>query len=348
MRPALADGSARMRAWAAEFPDHLAQGFAAGRELAGRIGRTADAVLFAGMGGSGIAGDLLCSLAERETDLVVSSLHGPTMPRSLGPKSLAVLVSYSGNTWETLAAYDEASRRRAARLTVGSGGELARRAEADGVPHLLVPPGLPPRAAVGHLFGGLLGSLDSFFPESNEARLARSLALVRTFLASNSGARGGPAGLARWIGRRQVAVYADDSWSPVAHRWATQLNENAKRVATSGQLPEVFHNALVAWDALSPAEARRWAVLLLRHVQQNPLLEPGVERFASQLRAREVLVRTVSFDAADALASLLLAVAYGDQLSLAVAASAGVDPLPIPALDRFKRDGARRGRRPPQ
>lgn len=341
------DGAARMQAWAAEIPNQLEQGFAAGRELTAQIPRDARSIVFAGMGGSGIAGDLLASLAEHETDIATSSLHGPTLPRSVGARSLVVLVSYSGSTWETLAAYDDAARRHAARLTVGSGGELARRAEADGVPHLLVPPGLPPRAAIGQLFGGLLGSLDSFFPESNESRLHRATGLLRDFLASNSGRRGAPAGLAQWIGARTVAVYADDIWQPVAHRWATQLNENAKRLATSDQLPEVFHNALVAWDALGPAEARRWAVLLLRHVLQNPLLEPGLDRFAAQLRRRQVRVRTVAFDAADPLAAMLLGIAYGDQLSLQVASIARVDPLPIPALDRFKRGPPRHARRLP-
>src|SRR5580693_7461744 len=162
--------AARMRGLAVDLPNQLESGFRSARELGGGP-RTARQAVVVGMGGSAIAADLVRSITDPETELPLGVTRGPTLPRSVGPETWAVFASYSGQTWETLSAYDEARRRGASLWTIGPGGELARRAERDGVPHLLLPPGLPPRAALGYMFGGLLGALDPFFPESNERRM---------------------------------------------------------------------------------------------------------------------------------------------------------------------------------
>lgn len=332
-----AGGLARMRALAAELPAQLEQGFRAGRDLDVRLPREARVATVVGMGGSAIAADLLSAITAPETDLAIDVARGPVLARGVDARSVAILTSYSGNTWETLAAYDEAGRRGATRVAVSSGGELARRAESDAVPHLQLPPGLPPRAATGHMLGGLLGLLDPFFPESNEARLtriARRLAEGQRALTSRTG---GPARLAKRVGPRTPLLYADQSLLPLARRWKTQVEENAKRLAHFDAMPELLHNAIVAWDAIARPAARRLHVILLEWPGQNPTVAKGFDYLGSLLKRRGVGVDRVAFDAEDRLEALLTGLSYGDHFSLALAEAARADPLDIEPITRLKR-----------
>jgi glucose/mannose-6-phosphate isomerase len=331
------EGLGHMRSLATQLPNQLRDGFTAAGELETVLPRTARHVYFAGMGGSAIAADLLRSLTDPEADLALEVGRGPGLPRSVGKDAVAVLASYSGGTWETLAAYDEAGRRGTRRFVLASGGELAHRAQRDGVPHLQLPPGLPPRAAAGYVLGGLLGLLDPFFPESNDERVHRAADRLESLQASYSSPRGPPAKLAGAVGHRTVEVYADHSLAALARRWKTQIEENAKRLAHFDEFPELFHNAIVGWDALPAAESARWAAVLLEWGHQPPSLGPGLAYFESLLRRRRVRIHRVTFDADDRLEALLAGISFGDHFSLFLAEAAGVDPYPIHAITRLKR-----------
>ncbi|HZY91476.1 MAG TPA: SIS domain-containing protein [Thermoplasmata archaeon] len=331
------DGLVHMRALATQLPNQLRDGFTAAGELDAPLPRSTCHVYFTGMGGSAIAADLLRALTDPEADLALEVGRGPGLPRSVSKDSVAILGSYSGGTWETLASYDEAKRRGTTRVVLSSGGELARRAQEDGVPHLQLPPGLPPRAAVGYMLGGLLGLLDPFFPESNDERLHRAADRLEALQASYLAPKGPPAKLAGAIGVRTIEAYADHSVAALARRWKDQVEENAKRLAHFDQFPEMFHNAIVGWDALLPEEARRWAAVILEWRHQAASLGPGLDYLESLLKRRRVAVHRVRFEAEDRLEALVTGISFGDHFSLALAEAAGVDPYPIHAISRLKR-----------
>ncbi|HTT26505.1 MAG TPA: SIS domain-containing protein [Thermoplasmata archaeon] len=336
MARSLPPTAARMRALALDLPNQLEAGFAAGREL-GSGPRSARQAIMVGMGGSAIAADLVLSITDPETELPLTVARGPTLPRSVGRETWTVLASYSGQTWETLLAYDEAKRRGASLYAISSGGELARRAERDGVPHLLLPPGIPPRSALGYMVGGLLGALDPFFPESNERRVRDAAARLRTLGARLANPKGPSAEYAEALGNRVPYVYADTAFAGLARRWKTQFEENAKRLAHFDLVPELFHNALVAWDALSRAEARRRGVFLLEWSEESPATRWSFAYFDQLLRSRGVPVFRVPLAPTDRLDAILEGVAIGDHLSLFLAERAGVDPEPVAAIVRLKK-----------
>ena len=337
MSDARPDGLAQMRALATQVPEHLRAGFAAAVELAPPLPRQARSAVVVGMGGSAISADLTRSVTDAELEILLDVVRGPMLPRSVDRHSLAVFTSYSGNTWETLAAYDEAGRRGAPRVAITSGGELARRAERDGVPYLQLPPGLPPRAAVGYLLGGLFGVLDPFFPESNEARIRRAAHRVADLQSTLQSARGLPARLAAAVGSRTPEIYADVSLASLARRWKTQIEENAKRIAHWDLFPELLHNAIVGWDAMRVPRTRQWAVLLIDWPGQNPAIAPAVAYLERLLKRRSVVVARAHISAEDRIEALLTGVSIGDHLSLALAEAAHVDPYPVEAISLMKR-----------
>ncbi len=326
-----------MRDLVLSLPSQLSDGYERGSRLAPVASDEVDDLVVVGMGGSGIAGDLLGGLAASESRCFVHVVRGPELPRAVGPMAAVVLISYSGTTWETLAAYDQAGAKGAPRAVMASGGELLQRAQKDGVPFLEIPPGLPPRSAVGYLFGGLLALADPLFPESNAARLSHAverLARARPRLVSATGV---PSNLARRAGRREPLVYAEASFGGLARRWKTQVEENAKRLAHFDVLPELFHNALVPWDAISRAEAARRFVVLLEWSGQDAQLAGRFSYLARLFAVRGVPCAKVPLASSDRLEALLLGLWTGDLFSLALAKAAGVDPFGVAAIETMKR-----------
>jgi glucose/mannose-6-phosphate isomerase len=314
----------------------LADGFRSGHQLGVIVPPRIRQIAVVGMGGSAIAGDLLSNLADAETDRSVLVLRTPDLPKGVDANWFAVAVSYSGDTWETLRAYDELARRGTPRVVVSSGGLLSERAAVDGTPCLVVPAGLPPRAAAGYLFGGLLGLMDPIFPETNELRLGRAISRLESQRRGITGAAGGPTRLAEKVGKRTPLVYAETAWLGLARRWKTQLEENAKRLSHFDVLPELFHNALVPWDAMSKVEAGRRAAILLEWSRQDSRTEGRFRYLERLLKARGARVERVRIQQDDRLTAILQGVWWGDYTSLALAEDSRVDPLEVNAITRMK------------
>jgi glucose/mannose-6-phosphate isomerase len=330
------EGLARLRGFAAQLPEQLRQGFRSGVDLEFPVPARALHWAAAGMGGSAIAADLLAGILARETERTLSIHRGPTLPGAVNDRWLIVLTSYSGNTWETLAAYDQAGRRGASRIVVSSGGALTTRAAEDGVPCLVIPAGYPPRAAVGFLLGGLLGVFDATFPESNEARLTRQSEELERRIRGFERPTGGPARLAARLGPRIPYIYAEEEYVALARRWKTQVEENAKRLAHFDALPELLHNALVPWEAMKASEAARRAVVLLEPTGQDRRIALRFRYLERILTERHVAIHRISFPGPDPLLALLTGVAWGDYLSLSIAERGGIDPAEIRALEALK------------
>jgi len=329
-------GLDRMRALAASLPDAFVSGYRAGLELARPLPADDLRVAAVGMGGSGIAADLARGVVDAESRATISVVRSPSLPRSVDQRSEVFLVSYSGNTWETLVAYDAAGRVGARRTVLTSGGALLERAEADGVPVLIVPPGIPPRSAVGHLLGGVLGLLDSAFPESLEQRVAATAEATRARIREYSRSQGTAAKLARTVGPRVPFVYAESQFVALARRWKTQVEENAKRLAVFDEVPELFHNALVGWDAVHRSEARQYAAVLLEWSSEAATVRKSFRYLERLLTSKGVATTRASLPSEDRLEALVTGIALGDQLSLFLAERGKVDPYPVDAIVRLK------------
>ncbi|HEV2165988.1 MAG TPA: SIS domain-containing protein, partial [Thermoplasmata archaeon] len=220
----------RMRALAREFPRQLIEGYRLGSETPVRWPKGKRGALVAGMGGSAIAADLLDGVLRPEFGWPITTIRGAEIPK-WPPDVPIVLVSYSGNTSETLGAYESARATRARLVCVAAGGELARRADRDGHPNVRIPPGLPPRGALGWILGVLIGLLDPALPQTLSSRLVASAQRVDGRQREFASRHGGPAQLAHRVADRIPTILAWSGDLPVARRWQTQVEENAKRAA---------------------------------------------------------------------------------------------------------------------
>ncbi len=323
----------------AALPEQCRDGYRIGRSLSLASAADVRAVAVCGMGGSGVAGDVLRALAAERLGAPVEVVRAPTLPAWCGPDSLVVASSYSGDTAETLACFDEALRRGCRSLVVTAGGALGARAEAAGAATVIVPAGLMPRAAFGYLCLGLLGALEAaeLFPPLEE-ELAEALetleALVPTLVPTVPTSVNPAKRLASAMGRRTPVVWGAEGVGAVAaSRWKTQFNENAKTPAFAAALPELDHNEVVGW---SKGSGSRFFVVALRHDEEHPDV---AVRFAPSIEiAREsgALVEEVWASGRSRLGKLLSLVAVGDFTSTYLGIARGEDPTPIEAIVRLK------------
>jgi glucose/mannose-6-phosphate isomerase len=291
----------------------------------------APAVFVCGMGGSAIGGDLAAAaLADRLTKPMLIA-RGYELPSWAPPGSAVLCSSYSGNTEETLACYAAAEAVGAQRLVATTGGELAEAARQDGVPVIGLPAGLQPRAAVGYMFcvAAELAALALAGPRIHTEIDAAASHLGESFAAAEARARE----LAAEVGDAVPVIYGSDLTAPVAYRWKTQVNENAKWPAFSAALPEADHNELEGW---SGAE-RRFAAIFLEDRDQHPRERRRFELTAEAVEPNAAAVIRLETDGETRTDRTLHAVMLGDLFSLGLAGARGVDPMPVEGIEDFKR-----------
>jgi glucose/mannose-6-phosphate isomerase len=329
---------------AAGLPEQIEQAAAAATGIGGPFGAgPITNVVVLGMGGSGIAGDVLAAVAAPEMAVPVVVVKSYELPAFVGPDSLVLAVSCSGETEETLTATLSAYEAGAAVVAITGGGALARLAEGEGSPVVAVPKEIPqPRAALGAMAVPPFVLLERLGLLSGAtARLgaaSRLLARRRDELVGP----GGPAvEVARRIGRTFPLVHGSPGPAGAAAlRWKTQVNENAKTPAFWAVQPEVCHNEVAGWGQGGDVTRQMLTLVTLRHDGEHPHIARRfslVEEVMREVVADIVEVRTAATDPIACFFDLAL---IGDFVSLHLAGREGTDPGPVPVLGDIK-DGLR-------
>lgn len=289
-----------------------------------------DGLVVAGMGGSGISGDMVSVLAA--VPVTVHKAYGlPAWAANRPPAVVA--LSYSGNTEETLSAVEAATGLGITPGVVTSGGKLGEMAEANGWSMIKVPPGLQPRAALGYMLGALLRLV-----EDSVDLKPGDLAAAADLVDQITGGLGHDlaADLAAGLRDRIPIIYGSGLTAPVAQRWKTQINENAKWPAWWNAMPELDHNEIVSWTSLSAVTRRHVGIITLRDEG-----EPGqvTARYSHTARLTEDHVPWVGevwSQGVSRLERLMSLSAMGDLVSLELARAGDIDPMPVPEIESLK------------
>ena len=298
-----------------------------------------DGLVACGMGGSAIGADrVLAGLPGITVPAAV--VRGYDRPEWVGPRTLVIAVSYSGETEETLACATRAGARGCAPACIASGGSLAALAEAEGLPWVRVPGGGQPRAAVGRLSMALLAALEAARltgrHDEEVAQAAAQLEADDALLApgrpdtDNAAKR-----LARTLEQRLVVVYGAGPTVPVARRWKGQVNENAKAPAFFNELPELDHNEIMGWTSL-PHVASSAVALFLTDVAAGERLGRRADLTAREYERLGVTSEVIAARGSSRLARLFSLVQLGDYVSCYLALLYGMDPTPVDAIEAFK------------
>lgn len=334
--------SDRMFEYAAQFPEQVEQAWAEVRSLAGLPAREdIENVVVIGMGGSGIAGDVLSAVASPLLPVPVTVVKGYECPHFVGESTLVFAISYSGNTEETIEAAADAALAGAKMVVVASGGELVRLAEGWRAPIIDVPTVPWPRVAFGAMAVPLIGTLwkmgllpgaDRWTEQAIEQLGARRDELV------GAGDDSEAAEVARLIGPTVPIIHAGGAVGQAAAlRWKCQVNENVKRLAFASTQPELCHNEVCGWAEASKAIGEQMTLVQLRHDAEHPQVGRRFEITGELVRPLVAGMVSVRARGEGELAQLLDLAYFGDYVSLWLAADAGVDPGPIEVLMWLKR-----------
>ena len=302
--------------------------------------RRVNRVVALGMGGSAIGGDLLRVLAEPECALPIVTNRDYTVPAFVNADTLVIASSYSGNTEETLSAFQEVRQRGAALLAITTNGKLAQQARELGAPLLTFRYQSQPRAALGYSLVSLIGVMQRLdFIGDKAADLEEAIAVMEALQEEIRETVSVTENLAKQLARRLhgrlPVIYGSGYLGEVAHRWKTQLNENAKAWSFFEQLPELNHNAVVGYQF--PKElAERILVVMLASSLDHPRNKARFQVTQEILTRHGIAYETIEARGKSPLAQMLSAIHFGDYVSFYLAMLYEVDPTPVQAIGYLK------------
>lgn len=298
-------------------------------------------VVVCGMGGSAIAADLVAGAYVERLRAPLVVVRDYVLPGWVDEHTLVILSSYSGTTEETLTCAMQATDRGARCLAITSGGKLKERyVDEDGIPMVPMPPGLQPRAALPRSLVPLLvilsrvGVVGDVTADLDEARetAASSVAALR---ASVPAAENPAKQLAQALGDSIPVFWGGQMTAAVAHRWRTQVNENAKRFAVSSELPEFNHNEICGFEGLGELD-RRMKIVLLRDPRHTRQVQRRLDLSQELVTPHVEGVLAVTAEGTSPLARILDLVLLGDYASIYLALLKDMDPGPVEMIERLK------------
>ncbi len=330
-----------MLGYIAELPDQLMTAWELGQELQLPQASTINQVVLAGMGGSAIGGDLLASFVAPTARVPIMVWRNYDLPGFvLDERTLVIASSHSGNTEETLSAFDLAVERGATVLAVTTGGELAERANRAGGPVWRFDHDGQPRSAVGFSFGLLLAGLlrleliDFEAGDLTETVSAMKAQMDRigaeVAVAENPAKRMAGQFMDRW-----PTIIGSEFLAPVARRWRTQLAEIPKAIAQFEELPEADHNMLEGVQhpehLFGPT-----MVVFLRSTHNHPRNLRRLDETRNILMVEGFNTDIMEAQGQSRLAHQWTSLHQGDYIAYYLAMAYGTDPTPVPIMQDLK------------
>jgi glucose/mannose-6-phosphate isomerase len=281
-------------------------------------------IVVAGMGGSGLPGHILkCYFYGKDVPVFVCNDY--KLPAFADKNTIVFAVSYSGNTEETLAAFDEALEKKCILYAIASGATLEKKARENNVPFLKVPAGMQPRHAVIYQFfallnvlknSGLVKDFDNDLNELTETIEKNDFKTVAKYIAEK-------------LHNKIPVVYASDRFYAVAYKWKINFNENSKQAAFFNTIPEMNHNEINGYKFMS----KDIMPIFLRNKKDLPKIQKRMD-ITKKLVGNSIDVDMIG---KGLLTNIFSTIHLGDWTSYFLALKNGVEPDPVPVVEELKK-----------
>lgn len=288
-------------------------------------------VVISGVGGSGIGGSIVSAILQEQLQVPVMVNRSYFLPAFTNENTLVIISSYSGNTEETLHAFEMARAKKAHVVCVCSGGKVAELAEKHNSDIILIPSGRPPRASLGYSMTQLFHILE--FHKLIPAGILDTLVEAAKFVSLHQEEiKKQSFAMAELLKDLLPVIYSDDHLEAIAIRWKQQMNENAKMLCWHNVYPELNHNELVGWRG----SREKLAVVMLTHGNEFERI-----RLRMKLNEKVFMASTGHVYHIEACGHIFIEKAmyllhYGDWLSYYLAEMRGFDPMEIDVLNDLK------------
>tara|TARA_B100001769_G_scaffold26861_1_gene17673 strand:- start:1126 stop:2121 length:996 start_codon:yes stop_codon:yes gene_type:complete len=298
-------------------------------------------LLVVGMGGSGVAGDVLKLVTNDISQINVEVRKAYGIPKVIADKRPKCLfISYSGNTEETVEAVYDAVKYNLDWSVISSGGQLVELALKHEKPYVKVPSGLQPRAAFGlmtkavmHYVSGdenskyleLCDQTGDYLNEILENQPKNKL-MSEALKISNE------------IGTKTSVIYGGTPLTYlVAQRWKTQINENAKSKAFVGYMPEIHHNEILSWGGNKKDSKDNYQLLFLRSANENSQVKKRFELTKKIIGDKVDISEIKNITSENIISNLFHLTLIGDLVSVYMADNLNIDPYDITAIEQLKK-----------
>ncbi|MFT7615252.1 MAG: glucose/mannose-6-phosphate isomerase [Candidatus Woesearchaeota archaeon] len=283
-------------------------------------------IVIVGMGGSGLPGRLLQNYIKNIPVYVVQEF---AMQEFITKESLVFIISYSGNTAETVDIYRKIGRTGIQTIVISSGGKLEILAPMYKSPYIKIPTGEQPRMALTHMFFAMIGVLQNTGIIQKQDKAIEQVKSVLNKDTYDDLAKQ----LAEKIGNKTPIIYTSPKYSFVGYKWKISFNENAKRMAFCNVVPEVAHNELAAYQTAN----NHYYTIILKSANDHPQIKQRMDalKIAIKKSGNQCLEMTIRGE--ETLCELFSASYLADWVSYYCALAAGIDPTPVQVIEDFKK-----------
>ena len=300
-----------------------------------------DDLLIVGMGGSGVAGDVLKLILNETSQINVEVRKAYGIPEVVADKRPKCLfISYSGNTEETVEAVNDAIRYKLDWSVISSGGQLLELAEEHERPFVKVPPGLQPRAAFGLMTKAVMHYVSSDIDRKYLEMCYQAGDYLNKSLANQSENQllSQALQISKEIGSKTSVIYGGTPLTYlVAQRWKTQINENAKSKAFVGYMPEIHHNEILSWEANREESKNNFQLLFLRSSNENSQVSKRFELTKKIIGDKVNISEIENISSENIISNLFHLTLLGDLVSVYMAENLDIDPYDITAIEELKK-----------
>jgi len=295
-------------------------------------------ILICGMGGSAVSGDYLITYLENKINIPIFVRRNYSIPEFIDEQTLTILISYSGNTEETISCLIEAIQRNTMIVGIASGGKLLEFFSKNNLPYFKIPGGMQPRASFPLLLFPLLRILEEvgIYHLDNDVikEIMKNIQAIREECKLDIPTSDNPAKTIAKSLYKKIPVI----WSPykcVGNRIKCQFNENSKIQAFCEEIPEFNHNHIVGWESYT--EENPFVIFALRFPSEHPNVSLRFE-ISMEMIHNKVEIIEMSVKGSELLNQLIYATYMGDYVSIYLSILNNVDPNTVQSIDYLKHE----------
>ena len=288
-------------------------------------------VIICGLGGSGIGGKIVSNISESRSNVPVMVHNSYSLPLFVNNETLVIISSYSGDTEETISAFNEALKRGCEIICITSGGMVERIAKENDTPIILVPGGNPPRAMLTYSLTQLLFILQqySIIEMDMITEIENTISLLENEMDE---IKLEAKDISDKVGGTTVLIYSDATFEGVGTRFKQQLNENSKTLAFSNVVPEMNHNELLGWQGGN----KTFSAIFLRNQSDNERNKLRMDISKSEISKRANYCVDILSKGVTEIERVYYLILITDWISIHLAEQYGVDSIEIKVIESLK------------
>jgi glucose/mannose-6-phosphate isomerase len=303
-----------------------------------------DNIVISGMGASSISGDIIKSLLRDKMDIPIFISRQYDLPKWVHKNTLIISQSYSGNTEETLSTFKHAYQKRSKIIGISSGGKLEEFCKKREVPHIKIPSGYAPRAAIGYSLFSALYSLEKvgILKMDLHSEVEETISVLNECKDKNKKEINENNNLSKQIAKKLLntipQIYGFNYYVSVIKRWCTQFNENSKLICKYNEVPECNHNDIVGWS-MNPEVSKNFSCLIFRDSEMESIyISKRIEfmkKLFNDVSSKVIEVHPIG---KKRLAKMMYMINLGDYISYYLAILRKIDPTPVDAIMELKNE----------